>query len=251
MGDAQKSALDRIVFSPWPLLGLLVLLAVCWWTLPFNLLPNLKLPVPAYCSPSEFNTSYEGLPLDSKLGYWIASKGWDAGPPSEYPYDFILSWHLTLSVLVYLGIFGLLQTKARKNIGPFRLADFLSARMVKFLFLYPVPCTLIVWVCPWKGEDIFAHKIFGLLIYAPLFCSLTLIALGSLGKRVPQILIWTVCCIVAALSFWGPYSGRGLDIMITLVMTLAVTVWALATSKGHLARIRQLLAIQFLDQRSK
>lgn len=212
MIEEEKSLLDRILFGPWLLAGLLLLLARLWWSLPFD-------------------------SLDDRLGESIRNLGWDAGPPGEYPYDFVLFWHLALSALVYCVIFSRLQFHARRQAGPFQLADYLPVRAMQFLFLYPLLSIAIFWVYPWNDSNE-AQKVVSLMIYPLFFCSLTLLALGSLGRPIPLLLIQAICLLEAGCSFIDPIYGRGQGFVCTLGLTAAVTIWALAKKKPFRARLR-------------
>lgn len=245
MSSTKKTIKDRILFDSWLLIGLLVLLAACWWAMPLNVFPNLKLPVPAQLGndPSAI-PDYPTWSLGAKLGFWIASRGWDSGPPSEYAYDFIFFWHLALSALAYCLIFIRLQTKVRQVEKQFLRSDVLSVKSLLMLFFYPV-ITFLILMLPWDNREVMGHRMFSLMIYPPLFCSLSLIELGSPGRRTPHRFIRLACLPIAAFAFASPFYGGGIAILIFLGMSLAVTVWALVTFKVNVKTIQ--LSFQSLD----
>lgn len=112
--------------------------------------------------------------------------------------------------------------------------------MIRLLFLYPLICTLILWVYPLDSTaDIGIHKVIGLMVYPPLFCSLTLIALIAGVKRASTLLIRIACVLVAVLSFVFPILGMGVNILFIWGITLATTIVALVTAKRYLRSRRQ------------
>ena len=213
-----------------------ILLAVCWWSMPFKLFPGLQPAFPQFLeNDPEFIAHVQDSALGDRLGWWIASKNWDAGPPDEYAYDFILFWHLALSALIYLGILGRVRSGIIRRMEGRPSTRILSPWMIRFLFLYPLLCTAIIWVYPgWDAADIGPHKVISLMVYPPLFCSLTLIALTARDQWVSTLLIRIACVLVAVLSFVGPILGGFVDILVLWGVTLTVTGWALVTSKGFI-----------------
>jgi hypothetical protein len=229
MSFGSKNLWDRMLLGPCLLIGLLLLLAICWWSLSFNLFPEFNAPSPdEMIRDRHYYENPRHLALDHRLGWWIGDKGWDAGPPDEYAYDFIFFWHMGLSVLVYLGILLSLHHKAATPADLSRTVMMLNSMAVKRLFVYPVICAAIIWVFPWGKAvpDIGAHRFLSVIFCLPFYCSLTVISVESWRNGASKILGILACLLIAGICFHAPIHGGGIGFLVFMGVIIMFVVWA-------------------------
>ncbi|MBX7246840.1 MAG: hypothetical protein K1X53_15190 [Candidatus Sumerlaeaceae bacterium] len=165
------------------LVALLVALAAGWWAMPFG-------------------------GLGHRLGEYISSLGWDSGPPDEYAYDFIFSWHFALSCLALL---------------PFvRFGAFASP----LVWAYPLAALTIFWVFPWNTEN-GAQKMLATMTYLPFFWGLLALSQSPTASHNRSLSLPLICILGSLISFYTPISGSGIFVATIWLGSLAIGLIAL------------------------
>lgn len=241
MSSNRKHILAQVFESPAILFGSLIVLALCWWAMPFHLFPNWHPAVPSYYLNGDGSSNnVADWNLGLRVSFWFLNLGWDKGPPPEFAYDFIVFWHIALSLLVYLTI--LMWPANYPATGtPIVEAKLQSSRNLFdwMLWRYPLLCQAVLWFFPWANidSDLGAQKVFALIIEPALLASITLLAWKFAGRIAFQRLIHIFILISAALAIYSPISGEGPEFLFLFCIVAGMSVWAKSSVIQPLDRI--------------
>jgi len=147
------------------LVALLFALACVWWPLPFG-------------------------SFGERFGVRLWEANINSGPPSEYIYDFVQSWHFAASLLLYV-----VSWPARNRDGTANVA-----------WWYPAVCSAITMILPWN-EDVVAHKFFGLLLYSGCLYLLLFLQIKMTKGSRAGTLLQAVSVAVACVFVIAPITG--------------------------------------------